>query len=372
MTTRPLVNVLPTLSYRSSQIGRTVRGLDLYGAAMLANITALARPWHMWTVYFAGDGDWCASYTRTHSSITQLAVTAYVRRALPDGVTASVGDDLAIDLEITDAAGTVVPSSDARIPLGFQGVAVDIDNGYGGSPAESFVFASGVIDVEDLSTTLTDPTWSLRFAVSRVAGTVWIFDRIEITELGRTLIDTNETYGVDPADFQPGQPQIAGSVSDNGALRLAQTIEGGIATQPDVLRLTWVDFTGAAIPQTASGSYAAMTNLEQSSTVPMRFRVPIRPVYSALASGGTTYGEGGRWRIRYYVAGGGTADVQLITGATGSPYAITGLTGAAWAWSAWQTCALPTSATDAIATLSIKGRTSAGALYVSAIHVQQT
>jgi hypothetical protein len=195
-------------------------------------------------------------------------------------------------------------------------------------------------------------------------------ETLDLRELGRTVVDTADTYGVDPADFQPGQPIAAGTSTTLGALRLAQTIEGGIATQPDVLHLVWPNNIAADIPQTANPTYAALLYFEQTSSVPMRFRVPVRPIYTSIAAGGTTTGERARWRVRYYVSGGGTGAVQLLTGATASPYSITGLTGAAWAWSAWQDCALPTSGAGAIATLSVKGQVSGGSLYVAGLHVQ--
>lgn len=369
MTTRPLVNVTPELTYARTATGRTVRGMDLYSMAMLANITALARPLHGFHLRTLTPGTYQASYRRSHDAVKQAAITWTVRCVMPDGVTLNAGEVLAVTMTITDAAGHTVAASDPPVPASFRGETTNVypDSG---PPSIPTLFGTGYLDLDAIAAVLTDPSWSFQFVVARAVGTVAVVEAIDMREIGRTIVNTADTYGVDPADFQPGQPIGAGSSTTGGALRLAQTIEGGIATLPDMLHLGWIDDIAAAVPQTTSAAYAAMTNLLQSAGVPMRWRVPVRPLYYALASGGTTLGERARWRVRYYVAGGGTADVQLLTGATGSPYSITGLTGAAWAWSAWQTIELPTSGTDAIAELSLKGRTSAGTLCLAGIHVQ--
>ena len=367
MTTRPLVNVTPELTYARTTIGRTVRGMDLYSMAMLANIVSNARPLHGFHLRTLGPGTYQASYRRSHDAVKQAAITWTVRCVMPDGVTLNANEVLAVTMTITDATGNA--STSAMIPASFKGETFDVDAA-SGSPAIPTLGGTGYLDLDAIAAVLTDPSWSFQFVVARAVGTVAVVEAIDMREIGRTIVNTADTYGVDPADVQPGQPIGAGSSTTGGALRLAQTIEGGIATLPDMLHLGWIDDIAAAVPQTTSAAYAAMTNLLQSAGVPMRWRVPVRPLYYALASGGTTLGERARWRVRYYVAGGGTADVQLLTGATGSPYSITGLTGAAWAWSAWQTIELPTSGTDAIAELSLKGRTSAGTLYLAGIHVQ--
>ena len=62
--------------------------------------------------------------------------------------------------------------------------------------------------------------------------------------------------------------------------------------------------------------------------------------------------------------------VQIKTGATGSPYAVAGLTGAAWAWSAWTACALPTDGTDQVARLTFEAKTTAGTVHVAAVVVE--
>lgn len=369
MTTRPLINQLPVVEYETPRIGRTVRGPDLYNLAVLANVTALARPMRGFAIRSVPVGTYVASYRRSHAAINQAFIRWTVKMQLPNGISFASNEDMSITLTITDAAGNSVPSSDPLIPAGFKGESFAVFS-ESANPASPTVCGSGYIDLDALALVLTDPSWSFSFAVTQSHGSTARVETLDLRELGRTVVDTDDTYGVDPADFQPGQPIAAGTSTTLGALRLAQTIEGGIATQPDVLHLVWPNNITADIPQTANPTYAALLYFEQTSGVAMRFRVPVRPIYTSLAAGGTTTGERARWRVRYYVSGGGTGDVQLLTGATASPYSITGLTGAAWAWSAWQDCALPTSGTDAIATISVKGQVSGGALYVAGLHVQ--
>lgn len=369
MTTRPLINLVPELAYETPQIGRTVRGPDLYNVAVASNVVALARPFRAFHIANVPPGTYAASYRRTHDAIHQAHIQWTTRLTMPDGTVLAAGEALTVALTITDATGNTVASSSALIPAGFKGETYECVQ-WPGDPAVYTIGGAGWLDLDALAAVLTDPSWSFSFVITRPTGSTVRVDSIALRELGRTVVDTDDTYGVDPADFQPGQPTGAGSSTTSGTLRLAQTIEGGIAAQPDVLFLAWPNDIGANIPQTANPVYAAMLYLEQSSGVSMRFRVPVRPVYTSLAAGGTTTGERARWRVRYYVSGGGTGAVQLLTGATASPYSITGLTGAAWAWSAWQDCALPTSGTDAIATLSFKAQVSGGALYVAGIHVQ--
>ena len=369
MTARPLINQTPTLAYSTSQIGRTVRGPDLYNVAVMANITALARPMRGFRIANVPPGTYVASYRRSHDSIKQAFIQWTTRLSMPDGVHLNPNEELTMTLTITDALGNVAPSS--TIPAGFKGesfLAVESTE----YPSVPTLGGAGWLDLDTIAATLTDPSWSFSFVLARPVGSVLYADTITMREVSRTVVNTADTYGVDPADFQPGQPTTAGSSTTGGTLRLAQTIEGSIATQPEMLSLVWPSDIAAAIPQTASASYAAMTNLEQgaASGTAMRFRVPVRPIYYALADGGTTAGERARWRVRYYVSGGGTGDVQISTGSSGSPYSLTGLTGASWQWSAWQDIALPTDGTDAIATLTIKGQTSAGTLYLAAISVQ--
>lgn len=374
MTVRPLINRMPLLAYRSCQISRTVRGPHMMAIAEAANVCALGRPsrgFNLYGVGYGGAGVFVASYRRTHAAINQ-AVIEWTVRLLPAStapVTATT-ETVSLTLVIRDALGNVV--NDTRIPTMFNGTArtFTIDPT---SPAGDPVLGGiGYLDLDAIATTLTDPSWSFEFTEFRSAGSTLVIDRIWMRELARTIVDTSDTYGVDVADFQPGQPSGAGSTTTTGTLRLARTIDGAIASTDDVLVLGWEDVTSAAdTPSTTSAAFAALTLLEETAGVPMRFRVPIRPMYVEAPPGDAT-GETGRFRVRYLVTGGGTATVRLNTGSTGSPYATAGLASAVFAWSPWIDCRFPTNATGAIATLTFEAKTTAGTVYVSAIHVQQT
>ena len=370
MTARPIINRISDLSYVSCQIGRTVRGPHLMGAAENANVCALARPSRGFNLYTLPPGTFHASYRRTHDAIKQALITWTTRCVPPNAVSIGDGDSLAVDLTITDALGNSVTSASALIPAGFRNETRFYAQ-FAGNPAQPFSGGRGYLDLDALAATLTDPSWTFAFTVTRPSGTVLHVDTIHMRELARTVVDTSDTYGVDPADFQPGQPMGAGSSTTVGTLRLAKTIEGAIASTDDVLVVGWEDDITATIPNTTAAAYAALTNLEQTAGNAVRWRVPVRPMLVTAPPGDAT-GETARFRVRYYVAGGGTADVRLVTGSSGSPYAVTGLTGAAWAWSAWTDCRLPTDATDQIATLKLEAQTSAGTVYISGIHVQQT
>lgn len=367
MTTRALLNLPADLSYQSGKITRTVRGGDMMNAALQANIVALARPSRGFELANLAPETYVVSYRRSHDAIKQAWIMWSMRTAMPDG-TSLAGETLSVDITISDALGNSVASSDARIPIGFKAEAFTGFQWYG-HPAVPTICGVGWLALDAIATTLTDPSWSFEIKVAWGVSNLLRVDAIQMREVARTIVDTGDTYGVDPADFQPGQPATAGSSTTVGALRLAQTIDGAIATQPEILSLSWEEDITGTIPQTTSATYAALMNLEQSAGVAMRFRVPMRPLYTAYPSGSGA-GERARWRVRYYVAGGGTADVELLTGSGASPYAITGLTGAAWAWSAWMDCEIPTDGTDTIAELSVKGQTSAGTLYLDSIAVE--
>lgn len=340
--------------------------------AEAANVCAVGRPSRGFTILNAFPGTYVASYRRTHQSIKQAVMEWSTRLVPPPGGTIGPTDSITVSLTIYDGAGNSIPPTDSRIPTFFRGGPRYFSQSALSNPGTPAMGSMGFLDIEAAATTLTDPSWSFEFVVSRPTGTVLVVDRIAMRELARTIVNTSDTYGVDVADFQPGQPAGAGSTTTTGTLRLAQTIDGAIASTPDVLTLGWEESTNVVVtPSTTSAAFAALTLLEETAGVPMRFRVPIRPMYVEAPPGDAT-GETGRFRVRYLVSGGGTATVRLNTGSTGSPYATAGLASAVFAWSPWIDCRFPTNATGAIATLTFEAKTTAGTVYVSAIHVQQT
>ena len=82
-------------------------------------------------------------------------------------------------------------------------------------------------------------------------------------------------------------------------------------------------------------------------------------------------GEPARVRYLYYVTGGGNAAIRLNTGSSSDPFDATGLSGASWQWSAWVDCYLPTTGTDRIVSATFEGKTTAGALYLAGIELEE-
>ena len=89
----------------------------------------------------------------------------------------------------------------------------------------------------------------------------------------------------------------------------------------------------------------------------------VRPI-TAAAPPGIAAGEDAQCCFRFYVSGGGNAEIRVHTGATSSPFVLTGLSGASWQWSAWLPVKLPSDDTFQIATIEIDAKTNAGTLYV--------
>ena len=245
MTTRPIINQVQSLAYSSVQIGVTVRGPHMMAAANVANIVALARPrrgFHLANL-ITGTFRVLPPHARRHQAGVDPVVIAdddaernHARR---NGL-ARGGPT------ITDALGNSVASSSALIPAGFRGETVVLRR-TPAHPALPAFGAAGWLDLDALAATLTDPSWTFEFVITRPTGTVLCVDSIVMREVSRTVVDTSDTYGVDPADFQPGQPMGAGSSTTVGTLRLAKTIEGAIASTDDVLVVGWEDDITATI-----------------------------------------------------------------------------------------------------------------------------
>jgi hypothetical protein len=334
-------------------------------------VVALCRFPKWLNVPDARPGDYILSYSPS-ANCSLLYLSWFYR--IPD--VGNPGDTLAIKLQISDGTNTVL-YSDARIPRAFQGVdtLLAVEQSLS-NPACMTRGGFGWLDLDALRTTAPALTasddWTMTFIVTRASGTVAFVDRIEGWEVPRAQMSDADDAGVLAGPFNPGNPILSGTASTLGWERMEQTVRAGLAVQPRYLSLSWICSTTASynVPHTSSATYAALTHLSESAGVPTAFRVRVRPM-TVAAPPGTAAGEAARWRVLVYVTGGAAADVQITTGATGSPYAITGLGGAAWTWSAWQTIALPTDATGQIAVLSIKARVSGGAtVYIAGVVVE--
>lgn len=360
----------PALSYTVAPTKATVRAGSTQNLYSAANVVALGRPAkRLGLAHLTPNAaPYRVGYTRTHGAINTLYLAWWYVAQL-------YGETLTVDLTIKDDTGHTVASSSALIPSAFKSGTVVTTFGVADAPARNMVLGGeGYLDLDALAATLTGPNWSLEFTLARPSGTLHTVAAIEGYECPRGLVDDQDTYGVvgPPA---PGRQIVSGPASgagDVGWERLAKTIEGGIATNRAYVSLGgWPTDITAAIPRTTSAAYAVLASgapadLDDGAD-PVPLVVRVRPVTAALAGGGTATGEAARVRFLFYVAGGGTADFQVTadSGVTTTTAALTGLTGASWQWSDWLTLALPTDGTGAAVSLKIRGRTSAGTLYLA-------
>lgn len=366
MSTEQMPLGFPALHYVEAQVGRTITGPFAIKLAHAADILALARPTKTIRVDSSGAGTYKAGFTRTPGA-TMLYLSWWYRAGN------SSGDQLSVELTVTDGVTIVGPVS-TKIPTAFQGnlTSTIMADAAPINPARMVMGGDGWIVLDDsangLASVLTaSDDWTFTFVITAAAAAY--VDHIEGHEVPAGTISDADAAGALAGPFNPGNAITAGSTTTDGWERLFATVQAAIAAPPEYLSLTWPANITATIPKTSSAAFVPLTNLEESAGVATVFRVRVRPM-TVVAPPGTAAGEAARFRVLYYVAGGGTAEVQINTGSTGSPYAATGLTGAAWAWSAWTACALPTDGTDQVARLTFEAKTSAGTVYLAAIVVE--
>lgn len=368
MSTEQMPLGFPPLSYVEVQTGRTVTGPLATKVAHAADIVATARPTKGVRVDNAIPGVYKVGFTRTSVDVTLLYLAWWYRAH--ESLTA--GDTLAVSLTIDDGIASVGPVN-VLIPAAFQGTTTLISlAAIFTNPAGMTLGGEGWFDLDALAGTLNNSDdWTFTFEISRPTGTIAYVDRIEGWEVGRGTVSDADAAGALAGPVASGNPISAGSTTTSGWERIAQTLYAATRVPIEYLSLAWINDTTEDIPKTTSASFAAFTNLQETAGVPVVFRVRARPMTVAAPSG-TAAGEAARFRVLYLVTGGGTAQVRLATGATGSPYDTAGLTtaGAVWAWSAWVACELPTDATGQVARLTLQGLTSAGTLYLGAVVVE--
>lgn len=363
MATEGLPDAPPVLTFDEVRVRRTVAAGHTISRAVAANLTALARPARHFCTAQTAVYNVSVSYRRSHTAIKYLYLAAFTRSPSPFSST----ETMTINLAITDAGGHSVASSASTIPRGFRSGTTYQPALVSFNPLAQFVqLTEGFLDLDALAVTLTDPSWSLDITVTR-SGSTLVLDRIEGFEVPRTQVNSADDYGILTGLLNPGNVVVAGSTTTYGYERLNKTTEAAILAGRDYVNVAWpADIAYGLSPRTTSATYVPLTNLTDGSNALPFYCYP-RVVYAPNSSSG----ERMRWRVLFYVSGGGTADFQLTTGAASSPYTVTGLTGAAWAWSAWTDGYLPTNGTDRIAEITIKGRTSAGTVYLAGLHAQE-
>ena len=356
MSTEALIPDLSPLRYAEARTGLTVRGAHTITRATGANIVALARPAHRvgpivgqtLTAY-----TYQASYVRSHASIKYLWLAWYFRAT-------SSGNNGAITLTIRDAAGNSISSSSSKIPRGFKGESPFLIRRSFYQP-DLALGGSGYLDLDALAATLTDPSWSFEFAAASGG-----FDHIVGWECPRSQVDSADVYGVTTGPENPGNPILSSSYE-----RIAKTVQGGVICNRTLLSVSWPDDTATLTPSTTSATFTAFTLMTEGGGTPWRWYVRPRVVYAPSS----TIGEKHRVRVLYRVVGGGTGTVEVTATSTGAGSTQTAtvntLTSAAWAWSAWVDLYVPTDGTDRIAYIKLRGKTTAGTLYIGSIIVEE-
>lgn len=350
---------IPSLAYVEAQTGRTVRSSTAARIAQAGSLNASGRPARRAQIHSAYPNGatprtYVVSYTRTTNATRHLYVAAHARAVYFD-------EALTIDLTIKDAAGHSVASSSALIPAFLKGTAWRmLDLAF-----DIHEIGSGYLDINALAATLTDADWSLEFAVAVALaspnGTHLLCDMIEVWEVPRSRVDTDDAAGALVGPLMPGNAITSGATSGasgDGWVRIEATLAGARTSQRTYAQECFgPDDVTATLPSTASAAYVALTNLEESAGTSIGYTFRVRTVT------GSAGGEVARARFRYIVAGGGNANIKVTSTIAG--YATGTLASATWAWSPWLAVMLKASATGHIETVTITGKVSAGTLYVS-------
>mgnify|MGYP007071576899 FL=1 len=366
----------PVLAFTATVTGAVVRSPHLVGWAHAANVCALRMPAKRFQIDRAAPSSdpYVAGYTRSPG-----ARYARIRWAM----LADVGwQSLSVDLTITDGAGNSVASSSALIPNGFKADALVIAPPTG-IPAADLRQRTGYLDLEALAATLVDPDWSFAFVVARPTGSSAIADRIEFTELPRDLVSSADDYGLVTADGDPGDPIYAGDETETGFVRLKHAEDAARLTQRAYLALAhWSATAASTTPNRSATSWGPLVaaapasgytyqSLDDGAGTPAGaiYQTRIRNIAATSAAG-----EACRVRFYYRVTGGGTADLRVKTGATGSPFVLSSLaTAGSFAWSDWLSLAAKTNGTDQLDSYTPEAQTSdtSTRVYVASVQLDE-
>jgi len=363
VSTEGLIPDFPVLAYSEGYTGLTVRGSHTITRATAANVVALGRPCRQFGGMMAQEpGTFVFGYTRTHASIKQLRI-AWAYRSDPDPAAGFA--TISVSLTIRDALGNAITPPASEIPTALDGTTYGALSGSLSPTGDVHLGGVGYLDLDAIAATLVDPSWSFEFTFARSATDVTL-EWIDAWECPRTSVSDADTYGALTGPLNPGNPISAGSVTTRGYERIAKTIEGGIKANRTHLSVAWPRDIATA-PSTVSAAYAPFSTLLESAGTPLPWRFRPRVVYLPSSA----VGEPARVRYLYYVAGGGNAAIRLNTGSSSDPFDATGLSGASWQWSPWVDCYLPTNGTDRIVSATFEGKTTAGALYLAGIELEE-
>lgn len=298
------------------------------------------------------------------TSYTPTAQARWLRieATLPGNVLENTGS-FAVHLSFTDGTTTVGSSSpfiaNSSAGLHWNGVAIfgfaiptasaPTSPSQGTDRYEEAVHTqAGLFDLNYLRSQLTASNdWTISFAITTV-DTGYVLNIMGM-ELPRFVVNQGNDagdYGLIVGDCFPSQPITDSTVASLGAI--LETVQAARVTQAVYLSLSWPqDSTLASgpLPYTSATTTEPFTNLQETSTAPVKFKVPVRQIYR----GSSSPGELVRWRVKYATSGGAGLFLQMYTGSAASPFPVTLTnTGGAstWVWSAWQTGYLDSSGTQ--------------------------
>lgn len=353
------------LDTEAARVGRTVR-LEVLGIGLAANSALLDSPPRRWAIFDLADtGAYTAGYVRSPSA-RYLRIAAAIA-----GASSWTGVTVELTLTVRDAAGHSV-SGAPKIPEPFNAFAHLAGPITGASRFDGEQVVAGYVDLDDLASTLTDPSWSFEWTVT-LTGAGALVNRIEAWEVPRGVVDEGASAGgVGLGDFQPDQPISDGPATDPAGrwARIAQTTAQARTMGRTYVSLAWRESTAPSdTPSITSTSDAPITLLDRGGS-----RLPIRVHARQLAAAGAA-GEVVRWRVRYRFTGGAgteTAQVGMRSGATGSPWFTTALAyTTSWTWSDWVTSAVSTVA--AVDDFEPSGKVSASgpSCFICALEIEE-
>lgn len=333
MTTDRRTLTTPHLDAQTFAVRRTCRASHPATLAELCNDAAGGHPRQRATITRTTGGTFQLFYRPTVPT-RFLRVTAVVAQR---SSTYTSWHGATLDLSVHDGT-TSVTSSDASIPYGLK---ADVSH----RPASPGLFwtvsgantLSWTLDVDQLVGAGLDDTKLWRLAVVVACDATVAVELVQIEELPRMLVDTAESFGQLPQDYQPR------GIIKSGATGLQRLHATARVSRVDCLRTYHALAMPEASPWTiTSTSFAAWPGDTESAGVARKFFVRARAVR------GTASECRARYVIRYRCLGMSGADkatVRLHTGGTGTPFALdlTDLSGS-WVTSTEKTIYLPTSA----------------------------
>ena len=259
MTTTPRRLNAPAVWSQPRASLRTAQASHAWDVADLANDGASGHVGQRATILRNEGGVFhCFWHPATTARFLEVAVTVGPRGgwSIPDGVT--------VELEITDGTATVV-ASDVEIPTPYRGTTTLLPGIDGGRMA-ALRRVVGHLDRTALDAAGLDATvpWRLTFTI--VCGATACVDAVECSEIARFALDTAESFGDDPATYQPR------GVITEALSRTLATLEAGY----DLSRRTYhaLSIDEGSPDNTTSATWAAITGAQsESSGVPIAWKL---------------------------------------------------------------------------------------------------